>query len=67
MCEGCAESVTEALNGASGVNVSDVKVDLETKIVSVFVECDTMMDGLSKLPTLVEAVKGAGFEAEPEF
>jgi len=33
----------------------------------VFVQCDTMMDGLALMPALVEAVKGAGFEAEPEF
>jgi hypothetical protein len=49
-------------------------VDLDTKMVSAFVRCDTMMEGLAMIPTLVDAVKGAGFEAEfsrvlssPEF
>ena len=65
MCDGCAESVTEALSAAPAV--ADVKVSLEEKKVSVFVTCDTMMDGLAMMPELVEAVKGAGFEAEPDF
>ena len=65
MCEGCAESVTAALTDTG--KVKDVKVDLDAKLVSVFVECETMMDGLAMIPSLVEAVKGAGFEAEPEF
>ena len=45
----------------------EVKVDLDAKKVSVFVACETMMDGLAMMPTLVEAVKGAGFDAEPDF
>ena len=66
MCEGCVESVTNALTGAEDA-VKEVKVDLDAKKVSVFVACETMMDGLAMMPTLVEAVKGAGFDAEPDF
>jgi len=66
MCDGCASSVTEALEAAADA-VKDVKVDLEAKKVSVFVACDTMMDGLAMMPQLVEAVQEAGFEAEPDF
>ena len=56
MCDGCASSVTEALEAAADA-VKDVKVDLEAKKVSVFVACDTMMDGLAMMPKLVEAVQ----------
>merc|ERR1712205_146507 len=66
MCDGFASSVTEALEAAADA-VKDVKVDLEAKKVSVFVACDTMMDGLAMMPKLVEAVQEAGFEAEPDF
>jgi|TARA_B110000977_G_scaffold108144_1_gene140835 copper chaperone CopZ len=66
MCDGCATSVTEALTGSLDA-VKDVKVDLEGKKVSVFVACETMMDGLAMMPALVEAVQEAGFEAEPDF
>ena len=65
MCDGCAETVTNALKAKRGVK--SVKVDLETKKVSVFVECDTMVEGLTRLPELVGAVTKAGFKAEPEF
>jgi hypothetical protein len=44
-----------------------VRVDLDTKKVSVFVTCETMMDGLGMMPTLVDAVVNAGFKAEPDF
>ena len=66
MCDGCVSSVTEALEAAEDA-VKEVKVDLEAKKVSVFVACDTMMDGLAMMPQLVEAVQEAGFEAEPDF
>jgi len=66
MCDGCATSVTEALLAATSA-VKDVRVDLDTKKVSVFVTCETMMDGLGMMPTLVDAVVNAGFKAEPDF
>ena len=40
-----------------------MRVDLDTKKVSVFVTCETMMDGLGMMPTLVDAVVNAGFKA----
>ena len=66
MCEGCASSVTEALTGASP-DVSSVDVNLETKMVTVAVKAESAVAGLTLMPALVDAVKGAGFDAEPEF
>lgn len=66
MCDGCVSSVTEALEAVEDA-VKEVKVDFDAKKVSVFVACDTMMDGLAMMPQLVEAVQEAGFEAEPDF
>jgi copper chaperone CopZ len=65
LCEGCASSVTEALEATGAV--SGVEVDLESKLVTVSVPCESQMDGLAAMPKLVDAVKGAGFDAEPEF
>eukprot|EP00740_Mantoniella_antarctica_P004909 CAMPEP_0181362918 /NCGR_PEP_ID=MMETSP1106-20121128/8360_1 /TAXON_ID=81844 /ORGANISM="Mantoniella antarctica, Strain SL-175" /LENGTH=142 /DNA_ID=CAMNT_0023477099 /DNA_START=32 /DNA_END=460 /DNA_ORIENTATION=- len=65
MCDGCVETVTAVLTGTG--KVQDVKVDLDAKTVKVFVACDSMMDGLVMIPTLVDALKGAGFDAEPDF
>lgn len=66
MCDGCASSVTEALTGASP-DVSSVDVNLETKMVTVAVKAESAVAGLTLMPALVDAVKGAGFDAEPEF
>lgn len=66
MCEGCAESVTEALRKASP-DVAAVDVNLESKIVRVGVKAESAVAGLTLMPALVDAVKGAGFDAEPEF
>ena len=66
MCDGCASSVTEALTGASP-DVSSVDVNLETKMVTVAVKAESAVAGLTLMPALVNAVKGAGFDAEPEF
>ena len=65
MCDGCASSVTEALEAAEDA-VKEVKVDLEAKKVSVFVACDTMMDGLAMMPQLVEAVQAELNKAQAE-
>lgn len=67
MCDGCAESVETCLKKAEGVSVSAVDVNLDTKIVKVSVDCASVVEGLTKLPALVEAVRAGGFEAEPEF
>ena len=67
MCEGCAESVTEALRKASPDRVVTVDVNLETKMVRVGVNAESAVAGLTLMPALVDAVKGAGFEAEPDF
>ena len=67
MCEGCAESVTEALRKASPDRVVTVDVNLETKMVRVGVNAESAVAGLMLMPALVDAVKGAGFDAEPEF
>ena len=40
-----------------GVADSGVQVDLDAKTVKVFVACDSMMDGLVMIPTLVDALK----------
>ena len=66
MCEGCVESVTEALRKASP-DVAAVDVNLESKMVRVGVKAESAVAGLTLMPALVDAVKGAGFDAEPEF
>ena len=68
MCDGCAESVTvKLMKNDKGVKVTAVDVDLATKIVRVSIECESVVDGVAKLPALVETVVEAGFEAEPIF
>ena len=68
MCDGCAESVTTKLmNNDKGVKVTAVDVDLATKIVRVSIDCESVVDGVTKLPALVETVVEGGFEAEPIF
>ena len=69
MCEGCAENVTKRLmNNTKGVNVAAVDVDLATKIVKVSIDCESVIDGVTKLPALVESVQeDGGFDAEPMF
>ena len=44
-----------------------VDVNLETKMVRVGVNAESAVAGLTLMPALVDAVKGAGFDAEPEF
>ena len=45
MCEGCAENVTKRLmNSTKGVNVAAVDVDLDTKIVKVSIDCESVVD-----------------------
>jgi len=68
MCEGCAESVTtQLMNNTKGVNVKAVDVNLDTKLVKVSVDCESVVEGLATIPALVETVQEGGFEAEPEF
>lgn len=68
MCEGCAESVTTKLmNNTKGVNVTAVDVNLDTKLVKVSVDCESVVEGLATIPALVETVQEGGFQAEPEF
>jgi copper chaperone CopZ len=68
MCEGCAESVTtQLMNNTKGVNVTAVDVNLDTKLVKVSVDCESVVEGLATIPALVETVQEGGFEAEPEF
>jgi len=68
MCDGCAESVTTKLmNNTKGVKVTAVDVNLDTKMVKVSVDCASVVEGLTKIPALVETVQEGGFEAEPEF
>ena len=67
MCDGCVESVTTKLmNNDKGVKVTAVDVDL-AKIVRVSIDCESVVDGVTKLPALVETVVEGGFEAEPIF
>jgi len=67
MCDGCAESVETCLRKAQGVSVSAVDVNLNTKMVKVSVNCASVVEGLTRIPALVEAVRAGGFDAEPEF
>ena len=68
MCDGCVESVTTKLmNNDKGVKVTAVDVDLATKTVRVSIDCESVVDGVTKLPALVETVVEGGFEAEPIF
>jgi hypothetical protein len=48
-------------------NVKHVSISLETKLASVEVQAPSQIDALHMLPTLMEAVKELGFEAEPYF
>jgi copper chaperone CopZ len=62
MCDGCASSVTIFVS-----RLTSVDVNLETKMVTVAVKAESAVAGLTLMPALVDAVKGAGFDAEPEF
>ena len=58
MCEGCSETVTNALKSESSVVGP---IDLETKLVSVNVRgCASAVEAMAKIPTLVEALKRTG-------
>ena len=73
MCEGCAESVTNALESsdsfASSSSVKgEISIDLETKFVTVSVKgCASAVEGLGKIPEFVQALKENGFDSEPVF
>ena len=65
MCEGCSETVTNALKSES--SVGEISIDLETKLVSVNVRGSSAVEAMAKIPTLVEALKENGFDSEPVF
>jgi copper chaperone CopZ len=71
MCEGCAESVTNALKESSDDDDSttrEISIDLETKLVTVSVGgCASAVEAMGKIPELVGALKENGFDAEPVF
>jgi len=71
MCEGCAESVTNALKESSGdvdSTTREISIDLETKLVTVSVGgCASAVEAMGKIPELVGALKENGFDAEPVF
>jgi len=72
MCEGCAESVTNALkeskSGDDDSTTREISIDLETKLVTVSVGgCASAVEALVKIPELVNALKENGFDAEPVF
>jgi copper chaperone CopZ len=73
MCEGCAESVTNALESSDSFSSSstvkgEISIDLETKLVTVSVRgCTSAVEGLGKIPEFVQALKENGFDSEPVF
>ena len=73
MCEGCAESVTNALESSDSFSSSssvkgEISIDLETKFVTVSVKgCASAVEGLGKIPEFVQALKENGFGSEPVF
>ncbi|CAL6314055.1 unnamed protein product [Bathycoccus prasinos] len=73
MCEGCAESVTNALESsdsfASSSSVKgEISIDLETKFVTVSVKgCASAVEAMGKIPEFVQALKENGFDSEPVF
>ena len=52
-CQGCAKTVTRVLTGVAGV--TSAKVELEAARATV--------EGTAPVDALIEAVKGAGFDA----
>ena len=44
-----------------------VKTTARARVVTVAVKAESAVAGLTLMPALVDAVKGAGFDAEPEF
>jgi hypothetical protein len=48
-------------------HVRTVSVCLDTKLASVEVQAPSQIDALQMLPSLLQAVKDLGFEAEPHF
>ena len=68
MCEGCAESVTNALKESNDSTTREISIDLETKLVTVSVGgCASAVEAMGKIPELVNALKENGFDAEPVF
>ncbi len=73
MCEGCAESVTNALESsdsfASSSSVKgEISIDLDTKLVTVSVKgCASAVEAMGKIPEFVQALKENGFDSEPVF
>ena len=73
MCEGCAESVTNALESSDSFSSSssvqgEISIDLETKFVTVSVRgCASAVEAMGKIPEFVQALKENGFDSEPVF
>ena len=73
MCEGCAESVTNALESSDSFSSSssvkgEISIDLETKLVTVSVKgCASAVEAMGKIPEFVQALKENGFDSEPVF
>ena len=73
MCEGCAESVTNALESSDSFSSSssvkgEISIDLETKFVTVSVKgCASAVEAMGKIPEFVQALKENGFDSEPVF
>ncbi len=47
--------------------VKKVVVDLESKLARIEVKAASQIDALAAMPSLIQAVKDLGFEAEPHF
>ena len=56
-CDACKRSITKSINQLKGIKTLDI--DLETKIITVIYD-DTAIEDI----TILNAVVGAGFEAE---
>ena len=68
MCDGCAETVSNAI--CKTQLVDDISVDVDKKLVEVVVGEKggaSQVERLAKVKELVEAVKAADFDAEPVF
>ncbi|KAF8069491.1 hypothetical protein HT031_001607 [Scenedesmus sp. PABB004] len=64
-CGGCSSRVEDALKAMA--HVKAVQVDLESKLATVEVEAESLLDAMNMLPSFVETVKELGFEAEPHI
>jgi copper chaperone CopZ len=64
-CGGCSSKVEKALQALD--HVKGVQVDLDSKLATVEVEADSLIDAMNMLPGFVTTVKELGFEAEPHI